>query len=211
MRDTMRTRLRFGAVLVAATMAVALGGCAGGEDLAGDLVEGSASTGQDPAPEPDTVDPPGDDTPDSDPEESSLAGLDHDAVLAIGLAGDATITCGYTFDPVELEEMSMLSTSGWVTPEATIHLHGTSAHWEIPQEEGRPSHVLLYEDTNYFWKVPGDGAGVLADAAEEDSFSVLAGRVQANGHDCVAFTGPPSMFEVPADIEFERFEVPPVG
>jgi|GEM_PF-3631468 len=67
MRDDMRTRLKFGAVLAAATVALALGGCASEGNLDGDLTEGSSSDGQ-----PDTTEPSGEETAGSDSEESIL-------------------------------------------------------------------------------------------------------------------------------------------
>lgn len=197
MRNITRTWVRLSAILAAATMAVALGGCASPQDSAGQQAGGSSSSVP-----PGTVDSPEGQTPGGDSDESSLVGLDHAEVLSIGIEGGAAITCGYTFDAAELEPMRLMADGGWVSPEATIHLDGPSAHWEVPQAGNRLSHILYYENATYMWKVPGDGGGVMAVGTGDEDLTVLEGQLRKNAHDCAAFAGPASMFQVPNNIEF---------
>lgn len=149
---------------------------------------------------------PGDDEEGNGLTDKSLAGLDHQTVLTIGLEGGAAITCGYSFDSEELAAAKQLAMGDWVTPEATIHINAPTLHWEIPQAENRLSHLLMHDGLIYTWKVPGDNTGAMNEIAEEDGLDALAARLQKNAHDCVAFTGPASIFEVPSNREFTRFE-----
>lgn len=198
MRDFKRTGLNLGAVLAATAMVVTLSACGGGADSAGDQAGGSSSADQ-----PNTVESPSADAPDSDSEKSILDGLNSDEALAIGLDGGAAITCGYTFDDGEISEMKMIA-NGWVTPEATIHLQGASVFWEVPQEDGRMSHILYNDHNTYTWKSPGDSQGIMG-AGESDDLPKLAVKLQKNAHDCTAFSGSMSVFDVPAGMTFVEF------
>lgn len=196
MLDFPQTWLRRGALVAAAALAFTLGGCAGEPGSSGDPTDGSSSADQ-----PNGSDSPTSEGPAGGPEGTLFEGLDSDGILGLGIGGKAEITCGYTFDEVELGEMSVMSTHGWVSPEATIHLNFPVVHWEIPQDGNRMSHIVYYDNNTYMWKTPGDNRGVMGSGPGDD-LSILAEKLQRNAHDCVAFTGPDSVFSVPADMDF---------
>lgn len=132
--------------------------------------------------------------------------LDHSAALAAGISGDTAITCLYTYDEHEFEQMKIAAMGSVVSPEATVYLNGSTVYWDIHIPGDKLAHVLGHEGTTYSWKIPDDGVGVKAkqDEPDADLNRVVAG-MKKNTSDCAAYTGPESIFSVPSGIVFGSF------
>jgi len=127
---------------------------------------------------------------------------DHQGAMAAGLAGSSPIVCGYTFDAAQIQQMQMPGAPE-VNPEATIFVDDGTVYWNIPEPGGRVAHLLGLEGQVYSWKIPGDDSGVQTKDDTTDPASELAAQLTNNAHDCEAYTGPSSIFEVPSDITFQ--------
>lgn len=140
---------------------------------------------------------------DKDPNEEKSPVLDHEAALAAGFNQELAVTCGYTYDEQELAGLKMMSTSGDVPPEATIYVDRGTVYWDIPEPDGKMSHMLASDGYLYTWKVPGDGEGVKSPDATNGGGDELKQRMAKNAHDCKAYDGPASIFQPPNDITFK--------
>lgn len=196
---------RWAVALAATTLVLGVAGC-GGEDPAPVPANSSDSSTDTPSTSPDPEPTQDETSTEPVPETEQPAPLNHDDALTAGFDGSEAITCGYTFDEQEISEMEMISTSGTVNPEAIIHLHGSTVHWEMTEPDEQIAHVLAHDGQTYAWKVPGDGGGLQSEDESEDLLGELAERMNRNAHDCQMHTGPASDFEVPSDITFDSFE-----
>lgn len=174
------------------------GGSATAED--GAATDSSAGTSADPDEGP--ADTPEPETPDTEEPDDKTPALDHPAALAAGFDGTVAIRCTYTYDDDELRQLQTMSLGADIPPEATVYLDRGVVYWDVPQPDGRVSHVLGRDGAVYTWKVPGDGTGVEGTDESPDSLAVLEDRMTRNASDCVAYDGPSSIFEVPGDITF---------
>ncbi len=139
---------------------------------------------------------------DKDAAEDSSPPLDHDAALAAGFEQELAITCGYTYDEQERAGLQAMSPSAEVPSEATIYLDGGAIYWDIPQPDGRMSHVLARDGFLYTWKVPGDAEGVKSPDTTNGGGDELQRRLTKNAHDCKAYDGPASIVQPPSGITF---------
>ncbi|WP_146135353.1 hypothetical protein [Antricoccus suffuscus] len=178
--------------MTAAILVLGSAGCGGSDNEIGDSGTSSTSSSSGTA------------TPSTDTESDDTAPvLDHEEALAAGFDHTAAITCGYTYDEQELAGLKALSPTGEVPPEATIYLDRGAIFWEIPEPDGRTSHILALDGYLYTWKVPGDSDGVKSRDTTNGGGDELKERMSQNAHDCVVYGGPSSIFQPPKDITFQ--------
>lgn len=188
--------------LMAPLLLVAVASCDDAEDDGGASAGGSSSSNPSSAgPESEPASTESAEAPDSDPSDVPVE-LDHTSALAAGLSGNSAVVCGYTYSAEELRQIQMISPSDEIDPEATVYLHGPTIFWEIPQPDGRISHVLGLDQMVYAWKIPGTTGVQSEDLTSADDSEFMA-QLQNNAHDCQVYGGPMSIFEVPSDITFQ--------
>lgn len=156
--------------------------------------EGGSSTSADtePAAEPES-------DPESDP--APTIALDHDGALNAGLAHTAAITCEYTYDEQERASLELLSQGAEISEGMTVYLSGDVIYTDIPNPDGRMSHMLTLDGFLYTWKVPSEAKGIKSPDLTEGG-DALKQRLVTHTHDCTVYDGPDSIFAPPTDITF---------
>lgn len=152
-----------------------------------------------------TQPPPATAAPDSDTDselDDDAPVLGHDDALAAGFDHTAAIKCGYTYGEQELAWQRAVNPTAELVPEATIYLDRGVIYWDMPQPDGRTSHMLALDGYLYTWKVPSDSDAVKNTDATNGGADGLAERLDKNAHDCVVYDGPASIFEPPQGIPF---------
>lgn len=181
------------AIVLAPILALTLAGCSPATDGSDQPGAGGGGNSDETAPP-----APGDENKTDDAGDLEL---DHAGALAAGLNGETAIACVYNYDAEELAGIRQLSPTGWSTPVSDIYVDSGDVYWEIPQEDGRTSHVLFVDEVTYTWKTP-DNDSIGARGESPGGADGLAERLERNASDCHVYTGSKSIFEVPSGIDF---------
>lgn len=134
---------------------------------------------------------PSDDTEGQDAEAETHAPTqeeDPGTPLEQGLQGTAPVECSFANETVS----------------GTIYLDGPERmRFEGEAPDGSATHILLYDGRAHAWaegqregaRYPADGESYLVAESAED--------VRAHSTDCVPYTGPTSIFELPSNVAFK--------
>lgn len=141
---------------------------------------------------------------DAEVDTETVLELTHEQALAAGRGQEMAVVCEYTYDEEERAGIKLLARSDVIPDGQTVYLSPGAVFTDIPQTDGRMSHMLSVDGSLYTWKVPGNGIGVLS--PDLTNMEALKQKMGTNAHDCAPYIGPDSIFQPPTDIEFKSVD-----